>query len=364
MTKKKVFIGLIGTVLDAGYSRKRWEKWRPTVSIGQFEELLFDRIEILHGEDHRKITEFVADDLTLVSPESRIQCHVLNLSDPWDFEEVYSKLYDFARAYPFNTDEEEYYIHITTGTHVAQICLFLLTESRIMPGVLMQTSPPTKAEPDQPGTYRVIDLDLSKYSKIHARFHRQMRDDVDFLKSGIQTRNKAFNAMIEEIEQVALQSRAPLLLLGPTGAGKSQLAERIYALKKKHNAVQGDFVAVNCATLQGDQAMAMLFGHTKGAFTGAQQARDGLMKKADGGILFLDEIGELTLDAQAMLLRALETGSFLPVGSDNESQSAFQLIAGTNQELFAPVPVRSIPCGLIGSDQFMDLCFARIAGAA
>ena len=79
--------------------------------------------------------------------------------------------------------------------------------------------------------------------------------------------------------------------------------------------------------------MSTLFGHAKGAFTGAVNARDGLLKKAHGGLLFLDEIGELGLDEQAMLLRALEEKRFLPLGSDKEETSNFQFIAGTNRDL-------------------------------
>ena len=94
---------------------------------------------------------------------------------------------------------------------------------------------------------------------------------------------------------------------------------------------------VNCATIRGDAAMSALFGHVKGAFTGAQKDRAGLLRAADKGVLFLDEIGELGIDEQAMLLRALEEKTFLPLGSDEEAHSDFQLIAGTNQDLFAAV---------------------------
>ena len=87
------------------------------------------------------------------------------------------------------------------------------------------------------------------------------------------------------------------------------------------------------ATLRGDQAMSALFGHIKGAFTGATIARPGLLKAADQGLLFLDEIGELGLDEQAMLLRAVEDKRFLPVGADREAHSDFQLIVGTNRDL-------------------------------
>jgi transcriptional regulatory protein RtcR len=101
--------------------------------------------------------------------------------------------------------------------------------------------------------------------------------------------------------------------------------------------VTGAFVEVNCATLRGDGAMATLFGHEKGAFTGAVGRRDGLLLAAHEGLLFLDEIGELGLDEQAMLLRALEDGTFQPLGSDRLVSSSFQLIAGTNRDLAAGV---------------------------
>ncbi len=259
---------------------------------------------------------------------------------------VYTALLDFARRYPFNPDKENYLVHITTGTHVAQICLFLLTEAHYLPARLIQTAPPTSAggrARGAIGTYAIIDLDLSKYDAIASRFHQEQTESLSFLKSGIDTRNAAFNQLIAQIERVAIASRAPLLLTGPTGSGKSLLARRIYELKKSRHrggspaGVAGAFVEVNCATLRGDAAMSALFGHVKGAFTGAVQARPGLLRAADHGILFLDEIGELGLDEQAMLLRALEDKIFLPLGSDKEVTSDFQLIAGTNRDLAAQI---------------------------
>ncbi|PPD03063.1 MAG: hypothetical protein CTY29_10865 [Methylobacter sp.] len=97
--------------------------------------------------------------------------------------------------------------------------------------------------------------------------------------------------------------------------------------------MSGNFVDVNCATLRGDGAASALFGHVKGAFTGAQQDRGGLLRSADKGLLFLDEIGELGEDEQAMLLKAIEEKNFYPVGSDKLAVSDFQLIAGTNRDL-------------------------------
>ncbi len=348
---KHVVVGLLGTRLDAGTSADRWVSWRPSVSICQHENLLVHRFELLYGPKEEKLAQLVAADIASVSPETEVRTHLVPMKDPWDFEEVYAALHDFARAYPFNTETEDYLIHITTGTHVAQICLFLLTESRHLPGKLLQCSPPARKHQQDPiGSYRIIDLDLSKYDRLATRFALDQKQATSFLKSGIDTRNTDFNRLIDRIECVVVASSAPLLLTGPTGAGKSQLARRVYELKRQRQQIAGQFVEVNCATLCGDQAMSALFGHVKGAFTGATTDRPGLLRAADGGMLFLDEIGELGIDEQAMLLRAVEEKRFLPVGSDRDAQSDFQLIAGTNRDLAAEV----------ASGQFREDLLSRI----
>lgn len=250
---------------------------------------------------------------------------------------MYAALFDFAKHYSFDPDAEEYWIHITTGTHVAQICLFLMTETRFFPGRLVQTSPGRRAGASNAGEYTLIGLDLSRYDQLAQRFSLEHAEGIDFLKSGIPTRNTEFNRMIEEIERVAIKSKAPLLLMGPTGAGKSFLARRVFELKKARHQIDGKFIELNCATLRGDGAASTLFGHIKGAFTGAVNARPGLLRSAHRGLLFLDEIGELGPDEQAMLLKAIEEKRFFPIGSDDEVQSDFQLIAGTNRDLSAEV---------------------------
>jgi transcriptional regulatory protein RtcR len=334
--QRTVVIGLIGTQLDQGRNPNRWERWRPSVDLCRHDDLVVSRFELLTQRRFRTLSALVSEDIQTVSPETEVRLHDVPLRDPWDFEEVYGQLHDFVRAYPFDRDNEDYLVHITTGTHVAQICLFLLTESHHLPGRLLQTSPPRSRRGD-PGTYSIIDLDLSRYDRLASRFRQEQQEDLSFLKSGIETRNEDFNALIERIERVAIASTAPMLLTGPTGAGKSQLASRIYELKRKRGRLEGPFVEVNCATLRGDQAMSALFGHVKGAFTGAAKDRAGLLRSADRGLLFLDEIGELGPDEQAMLLRAIEEKRFLPVGTDREVSSDFELIAGTNRDLQASV---------------------------
>ena len=332
MDKRQVAIGLVGSNLDSGRSEDRWTRWRPSVALCQMPDFPLDRLELLHDNRGETLARQVAADIGIVSPATEVRLHRVNFHDPWDFGEVYARLHEFARGYAFDSENEDYFVSITTGTHVAQICWFLLLEARYIPGRIVQLAPPRGAGA-QIGKRSVIDLDLSRYDLIARRFSAEREEAASFLKSGILTRNVAFNAMIDQIERIAIRSRAPFLLMGPTGAGKSQLARRIYDLKRARHQLKGAFVEINCATLRGDQAMSSLFGHRKGAFTGAVADRPGLLKSADKGLLFLDEIGELGPDEQAMILRAVEEKRFLPVGADREIESDFQLIAGTNRDL-------------------------------
>ena len=321
--------------MDAASGEDRWAVWRPTVSVVQQRDWPVDRYELLYDAPWAELAERVMADMREASPHTEVRGHLIQTGpDPWGFEGVYDGLYAFARKYAFDPAEEDYFIHITTGTHVAQICLFLLTESRHLPAKLLQSAPKQRAHSRvrAEGRVDIIDLDLARYDKLQTRFEEQHEETRVVLKSGIATKNKAFNALIERIERVAVGSRDPMLLTGPTGAGKSQLARRIYELRQRAG-MRGKFVEVNCATLRGDAAMSTLFGHVKGAFTGAATDRAGLLREADGGLLFLDEIGELGADEQAMLLRALEDRAFHPFGSDKVVRSDFQLIAGTNRDL-------------------------------
>jgi len=337
MKKRRVVIGVLGTVMDKrGKRANRLRKWRPTVALCQQPDLPVDRLELLHQPQDRGMAEQITEDIRLLSPHTTVRPWPVTIADPWDFEEVYAAFLDFAIHYTFDTENEEYLVHITTGTHVAQICWFLLTEARYLPASLIQTGPASRDASEEAvpiGRYSIIDLDLSRYTTLTSRFQREQQESISFLKAGIDTRNATFNALIDQIERVALRSTAPVLLTGPTGAGKSFLANRIYQLKQSRHQLTGRLVAVNCATLRGDNAMSTLFGHVKGAFTGAATARAGLLREADGGVLFLDEIAELGLDEQAMLLKAIEEKTFFPFGSDKEVKSDFQLIAGTHRDM-------------------------------
>jgi len=158
----------------------------------------------------------------------------------------------------------------------------------------------------------------------------------------------AFVAAVELADRIAA-SELPVLILGESGTGKDVLARFIHARSNR----RGDFVAVNCAAIPDDLVESTLFGHKKGAFTGATVDSPGLFVEARGGTLFLDEIGELAIEHQAKLLRALDAHEIIPVGAARPVHSDARVIAATNSEL----PDR------IADDSFRSDLYARIAGA-
>ncbi|MDR9436841.1 MAG: sigma-54 dependent transcriptional regulator [Thiohalophilus sp.] len=139
-------------------------------------------------------------------------------------------------------------------------------------------------------------------------------------------------AAIRELEQLVRRiapTQSTVLIQGETGTGKELVAEAIH----RQSGRSGPFVPVNCGSIAADLLESELFGHAKGAFTGAQSARQGLCYFADGGTLFLDEIGEMPLAMQAKLLRMLETHSVRPVGTERELKVDCRILAATNRNL-------------------------------
>jgi two-component system NtrC family response regulator len=151
-----------------------------------------------------------------------------------------------------------------------------------------------------------------------------------FLKrDGIIGNSSALSQSLEKLAQASC-STANVLITGETGTGKEIFASAIH---KNSNRADNNFVVVDCGALPENLIESMLFGHEKGAFTGAEKSTEGLIKQADGGTLFLDEIGELPLSLQKAFLRVLQEHRFRPVGSKAEVDSDFRLITATNKNL-------------------------------
>ena len=135
-------LSFLGTQLDARGDADRWHRWRPNVSLCQHEEHVVSRLVLVSDRRHLKLFNQVRDDLAAVSPETKVEHREAAMKDPWDFESVFDGLYALADELAFDPARDDLLVHMTTGTHVQQICLFLLAESRHLPARLLQTGPP------------------------------------------------------------------------------------------------------------------------------------------------------------------------------------------------------------------------------
>jgi DNA-binding NtrC family response regulator len=170
----------------------------------------------------------------------------------------------------------------------------------------------------------------------------------DFLfKDILPTNNTKYKNDLKKLLKI-IPTEIPICILGESGTGKSHLARVIHSLSKR----KGSFVELNCATFSGDTLKSELFGHARGAFTGASSDKMGKLFEANQGTLFLDEIGSMSLDMQEGLLKAIEEKSFYPVGSNKLMKSDFRVICATLDDLEI----------LIKSGKFRFDLFQRISG--
>lgn len=188
----------------------------------------------------------------------------------------------------------------------------------------------------------ILDMDELKIVIMRALRESSLLKEIDSLKdkllSGhlrhkdafapIKTRNLAMIAIMQYLEAIAVASE-PVLITGETGTGKELLAQAVHKISER----KGHFVPVNVSGLDDQMFADTLFGHVKGAFSGADQRREGLLAQAAGGTLFLDEIGDLHETSQIKLLRLLQEREFYPLGSDTPKRTDARIVTATNRDL-------------------------------
>jgi len=185
------------------------------------------------------------------------------------------------------------------------------------------------------------------------RLRRNLTDgtlDNESAFSGIVTASPRMRGIFQYLESVAPSSQ-PVLIGGETGTGKELIARAVHDL----SGCSGPLVAVNLAGLDDTMFSDTLFGHVKGAFTGAERAREGLIRQAGGGTLFLDEIGDLAPTSQVKLLRLLQEGEYLPLGADKVQVSDARIVAATHADL-----KQRMETGAFRPDLYYRLCSHRL----
>jgi two-component system response regulator AtoC len=166
------------------------------------------------------------------------------------------------------------------------------------------------------------------------RENRRLRFQVQRgLSSDILTRSAALQKVLRTVEMVAA-ARTPVLIEGESGVGKELIAQHLHRISPRSAKA---FVDLNCAAVPSALLESELFGHERGAFTGAGNDKPGLVEVADGGTLFLDEVGEMASEIQSKFLRVLDSGTFYRVGATRKRRADFRLVAATNRDLKAEV---------------------------
>jgi len=166
-----------------------------------------------------------------------------------------------------------------------------------------------------------------KYEAQSEKIH-QLKDEVVQSKIGMVSDHPSMLKLFRQLSKLA-KVPTTVLIQGESGTGKELVARAIYNLSE----LSGPFISVNCGGIEANLMKSELFGHKKGSFTGAQNDRAGLFKKAEGGILFLDELAELPMDIQVLLLRTLQLGEIMPVGADMPEIVHTRVVAATHRNL-------------------------------
>ncbi len=187
-------------------------------------------------------------------------------------------------------------------------------------------------------------VEHARVKKENARLRSALAGEFDV--HGIVGRSQAMKDLVAMLERIA-PSDVPILVEGESGTGKDLLARAIHAMSRR---AAGPYVALNMSAIPENLAEAELFGHEKGAFTGAEQARAGFFAEAEGGTLFLDELGLLPPALQPKLLRVLQDGEYIPVGSRKPRKANVRVVAATNEDL-----ARSVKEGKFREDLWFRL---------
>ena len=255
------------------------------------------------------------------------------LQDVINYEEIWRRLAETLEAIKSNCQDRlparfqtKWYFLLDSGTPQMKTSLLVAAATGLFPATLYQGIPPQYAG----GIYKARRVDLS-YFPITKKNTPQDTETNE----GKVIKVPAFSTTSSYIKTYERALRAarydtPVLLLGETGVGKTLLAREIHNHSARKNQA---FIEVNCSAIPAGMAESELFGHVQGAFTGANKNRSGKFKAADKGTLFLDEIGDVPLDIQVKLLKALEENTIVPIGSDEPIVINVRIIAATNRDL-------------------------------
>ncbi len=317
------FMGLIGQEEQPG----------PILSL--LSQRSFDRVYLFSTPNTHKVTLDTQNAVASLHSSCDVEILDVPLDDPTDYEAIFKGLRDHIQRIQEVHSDARYYIAVASGTPQMHACWLLLAASGEIPALLLHVRPPQFVTKDR-SVVTEIDVASREFPVVRSRTYTSLEvtedtADIDEVVAqiGIVGDHPGMRKALEVAAMLA-PSNAPILILGETGTGKELLARLVHKLSGRH---KGKLVAINCAAVPEGLTESLLFGHKKGAFTGATSDQPGTFDSADNGTLFLDEIGDLPLPSQAKLLRVLQDGLIEPVGGSQPHKVDVRFIAATNRDL-------------------------------
>jgi transcriptional regulator with PAS, ATPase and Fis domain len=302
----------------------------------------FDKIYLFYNNDKfLKRASEVKKKYDKLSLGGAIEYIAVAAPDPTDYKLLYQVMNDQSQIIIKNNkkNKPEYFISTTSGTPQMATMWILLNKAGLVPGKLLQVLD-ARFTNSKKTEVRELDLSLDDFPQLKSP--DQIKRKLSIYKTRIETLEEILNVKnveligkskeFQETVKLAIQFSKypiPVLLIGETGTGKEEFAKLIHQKSNR----EGAFVVLNCAGLNAQLLESEMFGYEKGAFTGADNAKEGLVESAKNGTLFLDEIGEIPLQIQAKLLRFLQDGSYRRLGANKEKKSNVRVISATNKNL-------------------------------
>lgn len=313
--------------------------------IGQEEQLgpilsllslrLFDKIYLFDTPATQKITKNTQKAILKQYKNSEVEVLGVDLDDPTDYLAILKGLRVHLGEIQNKLMPANFFIAVASGTPQMHACWVLLAAAGEIPARILHVRPSQFVTKEKP-LVSEVNLISRQFPIVRSQIGTSFEDD----KKGLSIENVitqlGFVAddpkmhRIIEIGAMLAPSTAPVLIYGETGTGKELIARFIHNLSERKT---GSFVPINCAAIPEDLIESLLFGHKKGAFTGAVSDQLGKFDVADKGTLFLDELGDLPLSAQAKLLRVLQDGMVEPIGDKKPHKVDVRIIGATNRDL-------------------------------
>lgn len=290
----------------------------------------FQEARLLADWPEAEVSEYLGW-LKLKAPAARIHCRPSPLSQPNAFSEIYRHASEaIVEVVGSAPSPPELTFHLSPGTPVMASVWLLLATSRF-PAELVESSAMELRTVDTPFNLPAEILpDLLREPDRRLAAANAERPGTAATFGEINYRDEAMREVITLAKKAAPRN-VPLLIEGETGTGKELLARAVHNASPR----RGAMVIVNCGAIAPTLLEARLFGHVKGAFTGADRGQAGCFEEADGGTLFLDEVGELPLPAQVALLRVLQEGEVTRLGENKVRRVDVRVVAATHRDLFA-----------------------------